>query len=332
MTKKTATETKGNSDDTKQHQESKPEPLSSESPRVVQHWMGICIAILAFAVGIICPPMLNHFQGPISSRKQDNTTNQQPQHRRAMTNMLDSHGASSTATHSINFQTRGVRTQQYPCTAERLAEFVHDEAVAGFHILCLNYANSDDGTTDTPSILHLDIRVGGTERTGVIHREMEGPVDWDAFKIILQDTASLQSSVQTDFQPWALFTPEGERLFDALAVEDPSSGETLVDVLAKDVGMVLAFAGGQWLWPGVRIGFKRDVSLYSIMPGNPPQTFNKNQTATLETLSLIPLVLSVEGFLTKEECRLIQVLLGRMVVVSYFSPYSCVPSIPTGIG
>jgi hypothetical protein len=273
--------------------------------------------------------MLKHFQVSSSTASRGNDTSddavgttttkqrqEQLQHRRTTSKTQKDVVYTASATHSVSLAKAMPRTPQYPCTEDRLAEFVHDEAVAGFHILCLKYVDDDDGVTTgggrSPT-LHLDVRVGGTERNQVIHREMEGPVAWDAFKVILQDsTASLQSSVPPDFQPWALFTPEGERLFDANSVEDASSGETFVDVLAKDTGMVLLFTGGQFLWPGVRLGFKRQIALYSIMPGNPPRTFEKNQTATLETLSLFPLVLAVEGFLSKGECRHIQVLFESM--------------------
>jgi hypothetical protein len=307
----------------------KPEPSSknSSSPAVIRqrNWMGIGIAILAFAVGVLCPPMLKHFQ--VSSTGNETTSSdaagtttkqrqEQLQHRRTTSKTQKDVVYTASATHSVSLAKAMPQTPQYPCTDDRLAEFVHDEAVAGFHILCLKYVDDDGVTTGggrSPT-LHLDVRVGGTERNQVIHhREMEGAVAWDAFKVILQDsTASLHSSVPPDFQPWALFTPEGERLFDAMSVEDASSGETFVDGLAQDIGMVLLFTGGQFLWPGVRLGFKREIALYSIMPGNPPRTFEKNQTATLETLSLFPLVLAVEGFLSKEECRHIQVLFESM--------------------
>jgi hypothetical protein len=286
----------------------KPEPPSAPVTILQGNWFGIGIAILAFALGFVCTPMHNHFQGPssiVAGVTSDNATakkqqRRQQERRTKETTVKDGH--STSATHSVSFQTTPrARTPQFPCTSELLADFVHDEPVAGFHILCFQYDDNDDGT------LHLDVRVGGTEQDPVVHRVMEGPVSWETLKGVLQDTAWLQSSAPTDFQPWALFSPVGERLVDAQTVEDPSSGDTIVDVLAKDVGMVLAYSGGQFLWPGVRLGFKRPVALYSIMPGNPPRTFEKNQTATLETLSLYPLVLSVEGFLTKEECRHIQV-------------------------
>ena len=58
--------------------------------------------------------------------------------------------------------------------------------------------------------------------------------------------------------------------------------------------MILLIEGGTWFWPGVRIGFKRTIELYN------------HQNITLETLSTHPLVISVQGFLSVEECNHIQ--------------------------
>lgn len=56
------------------------------------------------------------------------------------------------------------------------------------------------------------------------------------------------------------------------------------------------------------MGYKRPVDLYSIMPGEAPESayVNNTRTVVLETISLQPLVLSVEGFLAPFECDHIQ--------------------------
>merc|ERR1711939_364494 len=53
--------------------------------------------------------------------------------------------------------------------------------------------------------------------------------------------------------------------------------------------------GGQWVWPGVEVGHKQIVPGLTI----------KGKEVTLETLSLVPLVFSISGFLVEEECDLI---------------------------
>jgi prolyl 4-hydroxylase len=75
----------------------------------------------------------------------------------------------------------------------------------------------------------------------------------------------------------------------------------------RDAGLLIVTRGGQWLWPGVRIGFRRLIDL-SYVPGLPEEKEVENRTATLETLSLRPLVVSVDGFLTDDECDIIQEL------------------------
>ena len=48
-------------------------------------------------------------------------------------------------------------------------------------------------------------------------------------------------------QPWGLFTEAGERV----SIPSKSLG----------AGTYLAFGGGQWAWPGIRVGFEREVVL-----------------------------------------------------------------------
>ena len=80
-------------------------------------------------------------------------------------------------------------------------------------------------------------------------------------------------------QPWAMFSTTGERL------------TSLESVLNR---IVFIFEGGQFVWPGIRIGHKTVVNnLQGI--GH----------VTMETLSMTPLVFSVEEFLTDDEIETI---------------------------
>lgn len=54
------------------------------------------------------------------------------------------------------------------------------------------------------------------------------------------------------------------------------------------------FEGGRFIWPGVRVGFGRHVTL------------EDGAAATMHTLSLRPLVFSIENFLSDEECAYIR--------------------------
>jgi prolyl 4-hydroxylase len=131
---------------------------------------------------------------------------------------------------------------------------------------------------------------------------------------------SNQSDRTKKKQPYALFTIDGQRILDEDSIEmvdtDDNDSDTTastnpwwVEVLAQQFGMVLLYEGGQFVWPGVHIGFERHVSLYSIMPINSPNMdHHPTRNVTLVTLSLSPLVLSVHGFLSIEECHYIQTI------------------------
>ena len=88
---------------------------------------------------------------------------------------------------------------------------------------------------------------------------------------------------------------------------------------------MLLFEGGTFIWPGVRVGHRQTVPL--LRGGNPdraaeatgdrrlqPQQQGEEQqeqeqqhgTATLETLSMEPLVLAIDGFLGLDECDYIR--------------------------
>jgi prolyl 4-hydroxylase len=172
------------------------------------------------------------------------------------------------------------------CSEERLEEFWHDEPVPGFHIVCL----------DTLPSGYIRLFRGGTRET---KREVASSVSsWDEFKRVLVRHLKLTSEDEMH-QPWAIFSAQGERL----ASEDQEGDN--VSLLAAH-GLLLVFQGGQFLWPGVRLGFERTVDLYSIMPPGSPKLSYPERTVVLETLSLVPLVLSVKGFLSEEECEHIQ--------------------------
>jgi prolyl 4-hydroxylase len=113
-------------------------------------------------------------------------------------------------------------------------------------------------------------------------------VPWPDLKATLQD--HLRLPVMNELkQPWALFSPTGERLAGEQDGDDENIKEPFTRPL-HSLGMFLLLEGGQWVWPGVRKGFVRHVRL------------DETRNATIETLSTHPLVFSVDGFLSHEEC------------------------------
>jgi len=85
-------------------------------------------------------------------------------------------------------------------------------------------------------------------------------------------------------QPWGLFTHEGLRITTDLSEAITSH-------------LVLVFEGGQFIWPGVRTGFRRTIN---HIEGKPRGLLE------IETISLSPLVIAVDNFLEDGESERIR--------------------------
>jgi len=160
----------------------------------------------------------------------------------------------------------------FSCTEETLSQFLHDVPVPGLHVVCWE---------ENKLTFYKNARVG-TATSSVPAPQLSS---WNNLRSQLVQHLGLRSA-DSLHQPWATYTPVGER---SRTEVDPDDAP--IDPLR---GMFLLFQGGQWIWPGVRKGFRREIQL------------NSNRNATLETISIHPLVLSVQGFLGLEECALIQ--------------------------
>lgn len=195
--------------------------------------------------------------------------------------------------------------QSFPCNEENLFKFLHDAYVPGLHIVCFNKVGGNG--------MSVGFYKGAT-RSRYSEIELDGGAElgWMALRSELEEALPLKP-IQEGMQPWAMFTPRGERIVDAESVDTSAVGEALAQL-----GMGLVFQGGQFIWPGVKLGFERQISLYSVMPMGSPK-FDRSQNVTLETLSLVPLVLSVKGFLTETECDHIQVRPVSFCLLDYCS-------------
>jgi prolyl 4-hydroxylase len=180
--------------------------------------------------------------------------------------------------HRQNKELVGVKPN-YDCS--NVNDFLHDENIAGMHVICLHENHS------------FDLYVGAKQTTMPTNNNLSDQISWESLKVALENTLALTTR-PIQHQPWAIFSSGGE----LLATEMDDS----VDI-NKLAGIVLLMEGGKFLWPGVRPGFQRVIDL-SYLPG---ETFRgPPRNATIETLSLFPLVLSVQGFLDIEECNYIQ--------------------------
>lgn len=211
---------------------------------------------------------------------------------------------------SINDEQNLLAVQQpqksFPCDETALSNFLQDDFMPGFHVVCIHANNSDAGDNST---WKADIYAGGKiveTSNAAVNLSVLDPnsneVSWPVLQSALKTALDLRTTDRLH-QPWALYNPIGERI-----VEEnqnlPKSENQLVMQRILDSRMFFIFEGGQWVWPGVRVGYKRTVDLFPIEQG--AQMTPNKETATIETLSLRPLVLSVEGFLADGECDHIQ--------------------------
>ncbi|KAG2512461.1 hypothetical protein JM18_008545, partial [Phytophthora kernoviae] len=145
--------------------------------------------------------------------------------------------------------------------------------VKGFHVLCIKR------TTNSK------MQVTGFKDGMLSNHSVEVEADIDAFTHAVEDEM-LQLLPPSDEharqfkQPVAYFTPDGERL-----------EKKIIELQDR---VVFLFEGGQFIWPGVRIGHKTLVK----------NTFGRGDLE-LETISMTPLVFSVEEFLRDDEIDVI---------------------------
>lgn len=179
--------------------------------------------------------------------------------------------------------------QGAPCDKETLSTVLHENPVPGMHVLCMD---------QSAIALKLTMWPGAQQMDAPPAVEIPGFPNWNSLKQTLVQYFRLRPADDLH-QPWAMFSLNGQLLVQE--THEQVNMEGLVQM-----GLVLIFQGGQFVWPGVRIGYKRTIDLYSTMPVGSPDMGNKMRQATLETISLQPLVFSVEGFLDGQECDWIQ--------------------------
>lgn len=265
-----------------QNENKEPRPVMEIKPRRFP-WGSLAVAFLSLVLGILTPPLMN-------------APRVVPDEMRAVpvsTPTTNRRTVKEQGQEAVAQDTSAGEEESFPvCSEERLKEFWHEKRVPGFHIACVEAPGNS---------LELKFYKGGTREVTTV--DMPLPVSWPKLQEQFETELSLPKA-DILHQPWAIFSAEGERLVEEDAKEETNGMYTAI--MASTYGMVLVFEGGQFLWPGVQIGFQRNVSLYSIMPPGSVVMKDKHRTATLETLSLIPLVLSVSGFLSDDECDFIQ--------------------------
>lgn len=217
-------------------------------------------------------------------------------------------------------------SQYVPCNQEHLSQFLHADPVKGIHILCFDNsnaaANSADGNVQIYFQSHeLNGKTISTRNASdsTTTSTTTNTFSWRDFihQTVVAQHLHIAPPTSTNTQPWAIYTITGGRIVgeldyhpnnnfddddDASNSDDTNPWESL-----KQHGMVLLFEGGSFLWPGVRIGFKRQIQVDTGY-NSYSHDVSSRQTLEMETLSLHPLVLSVQNFISMDECDHIQKL------------------------
>ncbi|KAF1313602.1 Proly 4-hydroxylase, partial [Globisporangium splendens] len=143
--------------------------------------------------------------------------------------------------------------------------------VKGFHVLCVK------------ETLQGTLLVTAFKDGNWANRTVETSTDFMSFKLNLEELLEIpppkDALAEKYKQPYAFFTPDGKRL------------EVLSEMINS---IVYLFEGGQFIWPGVKIGHKTIVK----------DVFGKGDMV-METLNMIPLVFGVDEFLKDEEIDVI---------------------------
>lgn len=194
----------------------------------------------------------------------------------------------------------------YDCDDEdELRQFMHNEPQLGMHVVCIS--ENEHGQLKLRFFKHAH------EEVKPAVEGLLSPVPWSNLEMIFRSKLRLpatttpaaedpSSTQQQQQPPWVVYSGKGEWIV--------AEHEREVDVghfshrMSNRHGIVLLFENGLFRWPGVHISFRRKIDLYSIMPhGSPDVSSYVNTTAVLETVSLYPLVFSIDGFLSDDECN-----------------------------
>lgn len=261
---------------------------TSTSPSFSTTRQGVMAALGCLALAVLTPFLLQKWNS-----QSDNNSG------------TSKHGSNPSSHRKNSELSPSAQQPLFPCTEDVLSNYWHDHPVPGMHMVCLEpmVFNQVNFTFYKGSVRQVSSQITASL-----------PLPWvETLEPLLQAQLDLPAVGSSPAQPWAVFSPNGVRLVTAGGggtTETNNIGQIAASIIQQ--GLVLVFQGGQFVWPGVRIGFLRTIDLYSTMPSSSSQhdlaihtsssSSTKPTTATLETLSLSPLILSVKGFLSTDEC------------------------------
>lgn len=235
----------------------------------------VFVALIGLSLGIITPPVISTFHPDLGETLG------------SVVSSCRQFFISSTQSKIIPktpVVTRNDRNKFVECNQENLDSFLHkEESNLGVHIFCF---------TDHNLVVYEDSHTVSTNRTMNV-------LPWSrVLNEIIYGELTVTPHTRSNTQPFAFFSTDGEKILDEV-----DFGENSLPLLMQH-GMVLLFQGGNWIWPGVHIGFKRQVNVVSGYLS--PHTDQASSLLEIETISMKPLVLSVKNFISEKECDHIQ--------------------------
>jgi len=226
----------------------------------------IFIALMMLGLGVITPPLLSTYHPDLADTLSENINAVRVLGRSFIL-------GSEPAGMSSEPQVKPEENMFVECSVDNLAQFISKRSNKyGVHIFCF----AEDRLTVYRESLHKS--------------ETAPVADWSE---MLEDViyGLVQPYLKSNTQPFSFFSINGKRL-----VGEKEFGNGSVELLVKN-GMVLLYEGGAFVWPGIRIGFKRQVDVVTGYPSN------EEEILEIETLSIQPLVLSVKEFISEKESK-----------------------------
>lgn len=194
------------------------------------------------------------------------------------------------------------------CSEDDLNNFLHlsSTKVPGFHVICFETESNSNNNVNSMTIYKEGNILSKVEQ------EMTGDLasfSWETLKEHLFEILTPFSNSNNDSR-WAIFDLQGKLIINfqkeqqMLQRSKPKNLDLLIHhQIIQSNNMVLFIEGGTWFWPGIQIGFERTINLSSADTNT---NHHPERNITLETISMDPLIVSVKGFLTVDECHYLQ--------------------------
>ncbi|KAG9408627.1 hypothetical protein AC1031_020479 [Aphanomyces cochlioides] len=159
------------------------------------------------------------------------------------------------------------------CDALAAAHLTEVKPIEGFHVFCVHAVKDN-------KLAGFIYTEGMKNASGGFAFNVDAK--WNSFYDVVAKTVPRPPKTDLEIrfkQPWGLFTPTGARITSLSQLQDR---------------IVYYMEGGQFIWPGIRIGHKRVI-----------ENLHGLGSIEMETLEMTPLVFAINEFLHDDEIDLI---------------------------